>query len=362
MWPPLRSLLNRALGHLLLRLRGKRDISKIFRSATVLRIACAVLILQPTVPVQTPDEETALPLTSTDQVVIRKAGSGRTTTIPGVIEDMAGQTIVLRRSGNTIDVFSWREIASVRFQKSAEFEDGLRKLRNRDWDGAVAAFHAAAAIEPRKWAVREIRASMAQALRASGQLEESLETVEEILSDDPNTRHVLELPLVWDERLPAQHRISLGAADLRSDSLARQLTAASALLQDPEHQAAAISTLQSLRKTARGRLQELAETQLWRVRLLRPGELRESEIAQWSERVRDFERRTRSGPEFIIGRSLLLLHDYDNAAASLLWMPLLEPLDPPTTTASLTDAMTALERSGRTAEAARLRQDFADDK
>jgi len=51
----------------------------------------------------------------------------------------------------------------------------------------------------------------------------------------------------------------------------------------------------------------------------------------------------------------LQIHDYDNAATSLLWMPLLEPLDPPTTAASLADAITALEMSGRTMEAARLR-------
>jgi hypothetical protein len=50
----------------------------------------------------------------------------------------------------------------------------------------------------------------------------------------------------------------------------------------------------------------------------------------------------------------LKLHDYDLAATSLLWMPLMEPLDPPTTKASLTDAINALNLSGRTVEAARL--------
>lgn len=342
--------------------RGRRDDSEIFCPAPLFLsiLTCAVIFLRPTVQAQAPDEDPPPQLTFTDQVVIRKEGSPRTTTMSGVIEDMAGETIVFRRSGNTLDVFGLREIVSVRYQKSAEFDDGLLKLHNRDWEAAVPAFQAAAAIEPRKWAVREIRASLALALRASGRFAESLETVERILSEDPNSRHVVELPLVWDERLPAHQRISLNAADLRSDSLARQLTAASALLHEPEHQAAAISTLQFLRKTARGQLQKLAETQLWRVRLLRPNELRESEIAHWSERVRDFERRTRAGAEFIIGRSLLLIHDYDNAATSLLWMPLLEPLDPPTTAASLADAISALDLSGRTAEAARLRVELAE--
>jgi len=311
------------------------------------------------VQAQTPDETPAQSLVSTDQVVIRKDGSPRTRVMSGVIEDIAGQTIVLRRSGNAIDVFTLREVVAVRFQKSPEFDDGIAKLRDQDWKGALSALQAAAAIEPRKWAVREIRAAIAQALRALGRFEECLQTIEQIMSEDPASRHVWELPLVWDERLPEQQRISLRSADLQSKSPVRQLTAASALLHEPQHQAAAMAALQSLRKTSRGPLQELAETQLWRISLLRPTELRESEVTQWTERVRDFDRRTRSGPEFLIGRALLRIHDYDNAATHLLWMPLVEPLDPATTSASLADAITALELSGRTEEAARLRREHA---
>jgi hypothetical protein len=74
--------------------------------------------------------------------------------------------------------------------------------------------------------------------------------------------------------------------------------------------------------------------------------------------VKQLDRRTRSGPEFIIGRALLATHDYDNAATSLLWMPLLEPLDPPTTNASLEDAIIALEMSGRQSEADKLRREY----
>ena len=66
------------------------------------------------------------------------------------------------------------------------------------------------------------------------------------------------------------------------------------------------------------------------------GNIRASETALWKQRVRDFDRRQRSGPEFVIGRALLAIHDYDNASISLLWMPLVAPLDPPTTTACTT--------------------------
>ncbi len=329
------------------------------RTKALLSLIAFVVLCLPA-HAQPPDEASALPFVSSDQIVIRKAGSQRAKTMSGVIEDLSGQTVVLRRAGNTVDVFNLRDVVSLRFQKSPEFDEGLRRIRARNWKGAVTALQAAANSEPRKWVSREIRASLANAQRGIGQLNVCLETIERILKDDADSRHVVELPLVWDERLPAEHRISMAVADLKSESLARQLAAASALLQDLQHQTASIATLQSLKKNAHGRLRDLAEMQLWRVPLLRPDELRSSDIASWNQQVRFLDRRTRSGAEFIIGRALLATHDYDNAATSLLWVPFLEPLDPPTTAASLTDAITALNLAGRTAEAARLRIELSD--
>jgi len=304
------------------------------------------------------DEPSALPMPSTDQIVVRKDGATRTRTVSGTIEDISGQTIVLRRPGNTIETVKLRDVVTLRFQKSPDYDQGLRKIRDRDWKSALPLLQAAAASEPRKWVVREIHASTAVTQRALGQFEACLTTIENILTDDPETRHVVELPLVWDERLSPQQRIAMTAEDLNSRSPARQLCAASALLHDREHQLAALATLQGLKQARRGVFQQLAEAQLWRIRLLHSENLRESEIRDWSQQTKYFDRRTRSGPEFVIGRALLQIHDYDNAATSLLWMPLLEPLDPPTTAASLADAIAALEMSGRSAEADQLRREL----
>lgn len=304
------------------------------------------------------DETSALPPTSIDQIVTRRGTSQRERTLSGVIEDLSGLNVVLRRPGNTVDIIKLRDISSLRFQKSAEFDDGLLKLRNHEWQAALVALQAAARTEPRMWVVREIRAAIAQAQRALGKFADCVATIESILEQDPESRHVVELPLIWDERLPQEHRIVMTAADLQSRSLARRLTAASALLQDPAHQESALLALQAVQQSARGVLQQLAEAQQWRVRLLEPAGLKDSEISRWNEQARYFDRRTRSGPEFLIGRALMSVHDYDNAATSLLWMPLMEPLDPPTTAASLADAITALEMSGRTMEATRLRTEI----
>lgn len=304
------------------------------------------------------DEVSRLPLVTDDRVVVRSDGGYREKTISCVIEDIAGQKIVVRRTGSTVNVIRLQDVVSVQFRKSEEFNEGLKKLRERDWKTALTSLQSAVTTENRNWARREINAHLAQAYLALGEFEGCLATVEKIVQDDPDTRHVVELPLVWDERLPVANRIQLAAADLKSPSEVRRLTAASALLHDSSQEVAAVAVLKDLEKSATGVFLELVRAQLWRLRLLHPEQLREAEVSSWSQTVKQLDRRTRSGPEFIIGRALLATHDYDNAATSLLWMPLLEPLDPPTTNASLEDAITALEMSGRQSEADKLRREY----
>ncbi len=304
------------------------------------------------------DTPLILPFTTTDQIVIRDGDSQRTKIIPGVIEDIAGQSVVLRRGGNAVEVFKLRDIESIQFGKTAAFDEGLRHIQNREWTRAIDTLSIAETTEPREWVVREIQASQAEGLRGAGRFDECIKVVEKIYEHDPNTRHLNLLPLVWDERIPQEHRFKARVNDLKSPSLLRQLVAASALLQDPMHQSAAAVVLQSLKTGPRAAIQQLAESQLWRLRLLHPESIRASETEGWMQRVRDFDKRQRSGPEFIIGRALLAVHDYDNASTSLLWMPLVAPLDPPTTLACTNEAIGALKKSGRIAEAIQLQREL----
>jgi hypothetical protein len=305
-----------------------------------------------------PDEvESQLPIPAVDQILFRTATPQRGRSASGIIQQLSGQTVVLRREADRVEVYSLRDVEEIRFRKSAEYEGGLNRLSERDWTEAITKLKAALQTEAREWTRREIRASLAYALRCDGQFSQCLAEVEKILEEDPESRHVVELPLVWDERLPADHRIELTLEDLRSKSVARQLTAASIFLQESQHEAEAIAVLSALRKSSRGSMQTLAAAQLWRVNLLRAEPLDRYRVEELRRDLKWMDRRLRSGPEFLLGRALLLMHDYDNAATSLLWMPLLEPLDPWTTTASLNDAISALQLAGRTTEAESLRQE-----
>ena len=318
-------------------------------------VMVAFVILSTTAFAQ--DTPLILPFTTTDAILIRDGDSQRTKIISGVIEDLAGQSVVLRRGGNAVEVFKLRDIESLKFGRTAAFDEGLRHLQNHEWPLAISALSIAETTEPREWVMREIQAALAEALRAAGKFDECINVVERIYEHDANTRHLNLLPLVWDERLAPEHRVSASPNDLQSPSLLRQLVAASALLQNPTDETAAAVVLQTLKIGPRVAIQQLAEAQLWRLRLLHPENIRASETEGWMHRVRDFDKRQRSGPEFVIGRALLAIHDYDNASTSLLWMPLVAPLDPPTTTACKIEAIAALKLSGRIAEAAQLQNE-----
>ena len=333
--------------------KSGRDWSPVLRNNAV--FLAAIFLSLPECSAQ--DTRSILPFTTTDQIVIRDGDSQRTKIIPGVIEDLAGHSVVLRRGSNSVEVFKLRDIESLQFGKTAAFDEGLRHLQSQEWTQAIDTLSIAETTEPREWVVREIQASQAEALRAAGRFDECIKVVERIYEHDPNTRHLNLLPLVWDERLAPKHRMAAKRDDLKSRSLLRQLVAASALLQDPMHESVAVAVLQTLKTGPRAAIQQLAETQLWRLRLLHPESIRASEIEGWMQRVRDFDKRQRSGPEYIIGRALLAVHDYDNASTSLLWMPLVAPLDPPTTAACRDEAIGALKLSGRTAEAAQLQNE-----
>lgn len=338
---------------------GLHAVSSIARAAVAAVVIIIMLQGLPS-PVwsQEPDEpkadESLLPPVSGDQVILKPKGAARPRILQGAVGDLKGHSVILRQNDGQVEVVVLRDVQRIEFSKSVDFENGLLAMQQRKWLEAIKSLTAAHRDERRPWVRREILGAMAHCYRARREFAECLRTVEQILADDPSSRHVLSLPLVWDERLPAAQKYSADVAQLRSKSLAERLTAASALLSTEEHRRQATATLQSVRKESDLTMSQLAELQLWRLRLIEPEKLAALEVEEWQRRLKELDRRVRSPGEFLAGRALMQLHENDRAITCLLWMPLMEPWDPPTTAASLTDALTLFEQSGRSAEGQRL--------
>jgi hypothetical protein len=79
------------------------------------------------------------------------------------------------------------------------------------------------------------------------------------------------------------------------------------------------------------------------------------EAESWQQRAGELVREERGAAELQIGRALLRLNEDDGAAISLLWMPLVAPLDPWHCRRAMRDVVEVLERSGRPGDSLRLR-------
>ena len=306
----------------------------------------------------TADEPAAGTVFSGDEVELSAPDLGRPPVLTGVIEELAGESVFLRSRG-VLRAIPLRDVRQLRFSRPAGYDEGLRRVQVGEWRGAAEHLTAALAVESRPWVLREIRAELASCHRSLRAWEACIREVTEILDTDPDSRHVLMLPLVWDERLDVAERYVAAMEELQAKSPARRLAAASALLSDQKHGSAAEAVLLDLRRHGRGGVVRIAELQLWRVKLGQRESLRITDVDQWQERLGEFSRAMRGPGEFLSGRAFRQLGDLDRAAASLLWMPLAAPLDPGSCRAALTEAAAVLEESGRTDDARRIRARLA---
>ena len=289
---------------------------------------------------------------------------GRERTLGGRIEDISGETLTILRSGSTkIELFRISDIVELSFAKTPVWDSGLRFQLSGDHRKALEYFDKALKSESRAWAWNELQASAVKECIANGDRAAAVERIEQIFSKDKLTRHVCLLPVVWDERLPASERVQAIVGDFASDSVIRQLVAASALLDQSDHRTAAEAMLERIRRTTPSRrIVEMAEAQLWRVYLLDAD--REFPLtSQWGDRVSQMPVFARSGPQYVVGRLLKKQHQYDRAALAFMWMPLMAPIDPALSAQSLAEGIACLRLSGRQSEAdalaAELQQRFA---
>ncbi len=301
-----------------------------------------------------------LPFVTSDAVLQRHPLTGETIRLTGVIEDLTADVVELRRSGSRVERLRLQQVTQIQFIKSPDFDRGLVHLQRNELAPALAAFDQALPAEQRIWVQRELQAAAAEALLGMGRKNEVLQRVQKIVETDPATRHVGLLPLVWDSSLPQSERFPATPEGLNAGSRLLQLVTASVLLDSADYEVQAAEVLTKLRVNSRPHLQELAEAQLWRLRLLHPEQLRKIDTKLWSDRVQEFGAAIRSGPEYVLGQAFMQQHDYDSAAIHLMWPATMPTVDQRLIEDSLKAAAIALQKSGRPAEAALARQTLAD--
>ncbi len=292
------------------------------------------------------------------EVYLRGSGVQRGRRLQGTIEDMPGEALIFRTIAGNRERLRIGEIAELRFGRSPQWEEGLALREAGDVAGAAKSIRAAMGVESRAWALRELRGMLAGLLREQGAYEECLEEVQRILDSDADSRHVIEIPLVWDEQVPVVERMPAGAVDLESKSELRRLIAASSLLGRVELREACEQEFRQQMLNGRGTLKQLAEIQTWRSKLLAADELTVFEVDGWQDRSQEFARPVRAAAAIVVAQADLLLHREDRALEGFLWCALVGAPDRATNVIALNRALAVMERTGRTGGAAVMEREL----
>jgi signal peptidase II len=289
------------------------------------------------------------PAFAEDRVTLKRGPLAGRITITGTIEDYTGEELRIHATqGETVRTFAAAEVLSVETPHEESHDRGLGLIRENRLDEAREALEAALKQEVRKWVRREILAELTRCALRQGDYPTAGQRFLSLLKSDSTTRHFGLIPLVWaSEPIPdkarAEGRVWLGGTDE-----AARLIGASLLLEDPVAGTAAREALRGLSMSPDRRIQLLAQMQAWRTET---GPIGDLQIARWQERVDALPPSLRAGPSFLLGQAYAARHDFELAAASWLWLPLVDDHDFRLSARACLEAGTALGRIGQQAEA-----------
>jgi tetratricopeptide (TPR) repeat protein len=257
----------------------------------------------------------------TDRVVVQQAGKSGRVALTGSIEDYTGRGLLLQtRSGVGTTRFTRDEVLEVSTNYFPQHVVARKLFAEGRIAEAEAAFKEALDDENRTWVRREILASQVKCALWDGDYRRAAQRFLPIVESDPDTIYFGLMPLTWAEKPLTTLSLADAQRWLQSNSAAAKLLGASWLYHGSER-ATAVKTLQGLATSPQPTIQRLAQMQLWRVRL-DAGDVTLPETRRWATLVDELDADLRAGPLFLVGRAYEQQHDWLNAAAAWLWLPL----------------------------------------
>lgn len=286
-----------------------------------------------------------------DRVTIQPRNSTGTKAIRCRVLDYTGRNITLLESGQVNQsIYSSDEVLRVETPQSEPHRQGLQSLAAGRVDDADRLLREALNRETREWVRREILADLVRASLWKGDYTGASARFGLLYSSDPLTRHFGFIPVVWSEKTVDDGQRRAASSLVVESSPVSQLVGASILLVGSDHEELAKDTLKALTGGNDRNLRQLAEAQLWRLKV-REQNVAAHELERWQRQVEDLPETMRGGPYFVLGqgyRSKLLR---DQAALAMLRLPILYPHDRPLVARACVEAGEILQSQGRTAEA-----------
>lgn len=292
----------------------------------------------------------ACPAVAQDRIVLQRAGSTGRLAVTGTVDDYVGDEIRIRTSPGEVQSFPAAEVIDVQTTQVPAHVRGLKLWDENRIADAAREFEAAIKAESRVWMRRELLVLLVRCALREGDYRSAGTRFLLVLKSDPATRHFGLIPLVWSPREMTPEDAAAAKSWLASETEASRLLGASFLHDDSQQATAARAELHRLASSTDGRIRVLAQTQNWREEVA-AGTLNDLQLARWQERIEALPRDLRMGPRYLLGRGYMLRRDYPAAAATLLWLPLVDDHDHHLAARACLEAAQSLIRVGRNSEA-----------
>ena len=289
-----------------------------------------------------------------DKVILQRPNLSSRMAISGFVVDYTGIEVSIRTdSGEPVRTFPSAEVVEIQTSQTEAQTTGLKLLAEGQVDEAIRELETALQKESRTWVRREILAAIVRCGLRRGNYVLAGSRFLALVKSDPTTRHFRTIPLVWaPETISADARAE-ARVWIEGPAEAGRLIGASLLYDNAEAGPEVRAVLKKLSSSADPRVRSLAQMQGWRAEVFggNPGKL---QTAQWQRRVDELPEDLRAGPAYLLGRAYAARHDYELAAATLLWLPLIDDHDFRLAARACLEAGVALEKIGQTAEARTL--------
>jgi tetratricopeptide (TPR) repeat protein len=289
-----------------------------------------------------------------DKVILQRSSLSARVMVSGVVENYTGTEISIRTDNDEPPkTFPSADVVEIQTAQTDSHNRGLKLFAEGQVEQAVRELDVAVKKEPRTWVRREILAVLVRCGLRRGDYAAAGSRFLAIVKSDPTTRHFRVIPLVWaPETIPADAR-SEALAWMNGRVEAARLIGASLLHDDREMRKEARSVLKELSSSSDDRVRVLAQMQARREEALAgtPGRM---QTAQWQQRIDEMPEELRAGPYFLLGRVYAAQHDFELAAATLLWLPLVDDHDFRLAARACLESGVALDRIGQHAEARTL--------
>jgi len=265
-----------------------------------------------------------------------------------------GKSLEIRIDGEVRTVAAER-VRRIEFRKHAQHVEGDKLFAAHDFAEARNRYLKARLAEPRAWVQRLLMAQTVWCDRHLGQFEGAGTRFLDLLAEDPETPYFEALPIAWLSSPLTPALEAKATAWLASNQPVPQLLGASHLVLS-RHRSAAMDKLQTLRFHRDTRIAGLAKAQLWRAELATASS---AQVAQWQIEAEKIPEPFRAGAYYVIGSALARHKQPEEAALTLLRVPVLYPEDRNLAARCLADAAALLKGLGRTDEAAHLERELA---